>query len=1722
MKKRILSLLLSLVIILDVFAILPPLRLGAADEEPSRGQGTTEDYIEGFVKLTHDGEDHVAMQKGDKLYAFTEIDSSLDRQYARYSWEIQSDENKWATVSGYVFYYAIITDALLSNAAIIDGVAHLRCVVTIENQKYVSNNLKITLSDAVMNASAMADGALLPLSEDDTEQQDLALTDDSESLDAFQIVINYTYRHANAAPGLELNGKNAANVFAVTLPDQSFYTGTVATPPEVGYLPYVKIDQVGYVTGTPSRADYITYDGVDYVLANSISFDKQSENITVNVYFIPQEVTFRVKIFEQNLHDDEYTLVQTFTKTGIANTAVGEGHDVARTGFSPLYYDEKLSIDEDGSFILDIYYDRIYYLVDLDLDDNDEAFGVVNHYVRYQSTVVLPPPTRPAYAFLGWTLISVKDDLKSAEEVTQHSYPAEAESGYIIHSLEHNLVYRANWAEGKTSYTIIFWLENAENDGFTLDSFKVVSDVRPGTVVSATDSLDIPDKSCFTFSAELSDKDVTVSADGTTAINAYYLRNYYTYTFKGAAACITKEHTHSDACRMGNCTLEAHTHTAACGNAELICEKTEHVHVDECCTIEEHAHGDCCDIPYHVHGTGASSDCTKPEHEMHHDTCFSKNVLTDADVLTNNSQKTAYTTLKAQVTGPLNGYVYRIRVSRNSTIYNFLYVHNHWFYLGTNNTYNGVTAPGISNPASAAKSTTSAPATALCGYEVHTHGDGNCTCPITEHDHTSGCTCPITRHVHGEGNCDNSKCGQEQHRHNTNCYTHNCGKTAHTHGGNCVRTCQQQEHTHSSSCSSPSSSQNTFLVFKAKYQADISAIWRRVWELFPNGERWSPSTYFSQVLVYIPFMTPASITFTENDGTATNPYAINYYLEALGTTETIYKDKYFDLNNTVSAKYNYLTPDEDFFDILGFTQFESDPAASGGQIKDNDYNVSLYYSRNEYALEFVSLGTTLSPYTKMLKYQQPIGSNLELPEKDIPYPSNKENGAIRFVGWYSTPNCADGTEFTFDGSTTMPVGGLVLYAKWEICSYTVSVYSNVKQEKLLDCVTVPFDSFIVEPDYTLIQHPGGLPDHEHPGYNDKDHMIFVGWFYEEDGKEKRFDFNTMSVKFDMEIYAKWTSRIPVSFTVRYVYHNGTDYVDIAEPTTGKSLAGVTKHFTAKVTTDLDKDYRTNYFPEIRSHSITMSSDESENVFLFVYSSKDEISYTVTHNFVDTIIVPGATAKLSTSEGVTTFETLFGKGNNTLTLTLPFTIRGESIATQAAMTEVSFREGIIESQLVKAAKEQYGVDLEGAGKATERAKLIETITNMSPDYFIQNLILTRTDAENHVTFNWDNSDEKVLYQIIYYEESIDELEYTIHSSYQAKATAGTWIDAKGLDLLIPKNDKLYFENFDLNEALSTTAGEAVAMSMNLQTGVLEKGLVLKIYYTRKAYSFKVYYKDNNSQAKLAEPFEATAKYQQTVSVADVAKNIPGYVLANENAQPLTITANGQEITCYYTGLSVYYQYQIMGTGMGATIENPTDNITIGSGQQSTKKLTLWSEGYFINKWYYSIDDGELQPVPDGWLANNKTIITMNQPTTDMAGKTVYVFAEVLPTTRRFRVDGFATDDNDPQAFVFHLEGTAGTQTAGIDLTFTIFDTGYLDIERLPFGEYTLTTLHWAWRLGHPDKVTFNGDEMEAETGTVTLHLNTTGDVIITYRDTYSDKWLSDDASGYVPLNPAPSR
>ena len=104
----------------------------------------------------------------------------------------------------------------------------------------------------------------------------------------------------------------------------------------------------------------------------------------------------------------------------------------------------------------------------------------------------------------------------------------------------------------------------------------------------------------------------------------------------------------------------------------------------------------------------------------------------------------------------------------------------------------------------------------------------------------------------------------------------------------------------------------------------------------------------------------------------------------------------------------------------------------------------------------------------------------------------------------------------------------------------------------------------------------------------------------------------MPVTKDMKVYGKWSSNVLKQYTIYYKIQD-TD-TEIAAPTTGSGLEGITKTFEAKGGTDLYANYQEGYFPETKSHSLTLDINATEendtNTFTFWYIKKEAVPYTV--------------------------------------------------------------------------------------------------------------------------------------------------------------------------------------------------------------------------------------------------------------------------------------------------------------------------------------------------------------------------------------------------------------------------------------------------------------------------------------------------------------------------------
>lgn len=250
---------------------------------------------------------------------------------------------------------------------------------------------------------------------------------------------------------------------------------------------------VGY---TPDRATV----ELDYTAIN--------EDVTETVIYKPAEVSFTVKHYQQNTDNDNYTLADTETRTGYTESVVGAGLAKTYEGFTALLYDTTTKIAADGSTEVEIYYDRNYYLLNLDLAG---GWGADPIYARYGAVISLSSPTKSGYTFAGWT------------PEAPANMPAE------------NKTLKANWtAKDSVDYTVVFWYQNANDDGYSYAG-SITQSATPGASKSSGDfrSTDFTgrDASHFTYNAAKAET-ATINGDGSTVVNVYFTRNTYTLTFK--------------------------------------------------------------------------------------------------------------------------------------------------------------------------------------------------------------------------------------------------------------------------------------------------------------------------------------------------------------------------------------------------------------------------------------------------------------------------------------------------------------------------------------------------------------------------------------------------------------------------------------------------------------------------------------------------------------------------------------------------------------------------------------------------------------------------------------------------------------------------------------------------------------------------------------------------------------------------------------------------------------------------------------------------------------------------------------------------------------------------------------------------------------------------------------------------------------------------------------
>ena len=420
----------------------------------------------------------IQLHEGEKT-SFSAWSDLEDNENVTYQWQICYDKENdlWADVKGQTGKGILISPAMVNSVIQSVGSTMVRCEVTSGETVIYSAEMPVTVESSTASASlfSLARAA-----------NDAATYADTPELGEYTVVINYVFE----------NNVIVADPYTATLAAGSNFSTTVKNPTVMGYLPYVN--------------------GADETSANvELNITNIQADVTYTVTYKPTNVNYTVIHYQQNVNNDNYTIAETETKQGLTKSTVPEvAKDYA--GFYALLY-ERPEIAADGSTVVEIYYDREYYLIIFNLGEG--GYGVEPIYARYGAPVEIGTPTRPGYTFEGWS-----PDVPSIVPVDGGNYTAQ-------------------WTANDTAKVkVVIWGENPNDEEYSY---------------LTTGELMLTPNSEYTY-------------NGTDQLYLYCDKEAHTHD-ASCISCGKEEHTqHTEAC-LGKCI---HTeHTLACysaGNYELV------------------------------------------------------------------------------------------------------------------------------------------------------------------------------------------------------------------------------------------------------------------------------------------------------------------------------------------------------------------------------------------------------------------------------------------------------------------------------------------------------------------------------------------------------------------------------------------------------------------------------------------------------------------------------------------------------------------------------------------------------------------------------------------------------------------------------------------------------------------------------------------------------------------------------------------------------------------------------------------------------------------------------------------------------------------------------------------------------------------------------------------------------------------------------------------------
>lgn len=283
------------------------------------------------------------------------------------------------------------------------------------------------------------------------------------------------------------------------------------------------VEKIGYTWNSLSFNKAVDHQDIGHVVTLNYSsqlsgiFDILYDNYSVSEYNIyvgyttRNDIEYKVKVYYENIVDDEFTYSHTLELTGETNSVI-DLDDIAHFTFFTARgetEDDGLIIKADGSTVIRAYYKREKYTVGFVTDSEDVTSINEISNVKYGTILEAPDVYRTGYTFAGW------------EDQDNDSFD------FSTKEIDKNYVLTAIWESNtNTKFKIVHHYEKVDSDEY--DDVEVESEGTTNSTISIS-----PLKQVQTgfYYDDYSYNYSYIERNGLTVVNIYYKRSKYNVYF---------------------------------------------------------------------------------------------------------------------------------------------------------------------------------------------------------------------------------------------------------------------------------------------------------------------------------------------------------------------------------------------------------------------------------------------------------------------------------------------------------------------------------------------------------------------------------------------------------------------------------------------------------------------------------------------------------------------------------------------------------------------------------------------------------------------------------------------------------------------------------------------------------------------------------------------------------------------------------------------------------------------------------------------------------------------------------------------------------------------------------------------------------------------------------------------------------------------------------------